>query len=469
MLYIDQLSHHTRVKKEVNKKTILFTIELADRELLAKCLLATEMVKLGFRVYIGTFRSIHEIRKKLKSCIFFHKSAYKRRMQQYKREMGATIAILDEEAGIAIPSRMVEDFCKNRYESLSKDAYDYVFTIGDGYTRRLLSMPNMKGINVISTGWPRIDLWREEYSSIHSKKVTELRDLHGDYWLFVSSFGFTSKEGYEYQLSRASYEEDIKTLHNVYSALHNYIDLLKNLAADGTQNIIIRPHTSESIEEWSDIFKHYPNIKVIRQGDITPWLLAASGVITYRSTVNVQAALNGIPTVQYKINAIDGINDLAVFKVSKCAETVDEVKSYLSSFKNGQDKKRLKQEAEDLLAQDVSSLTGPTAASKIASILAKVDLQPQPEIKLHPTFKALSYGWDRYKYLEHKIRKIIFKKKSGYRLSRFEKIPNGIQASEISSIIEKLQPADQKIQPCLRIRQASNNLVVIEENPQQDS
>lgn len=453
----------TRIEKSVNKKTILFTIELADRELLAKCLLATEMVKLGFRVYIGTFRSIHEIRKKLNSCIFFHKSAYKRRMQQYKREMGATIAILDEEAGIAIPSRMVDDFCRNRYESLNKDSYDYVFTIGDGYTSRLQSMPNMAGINVISTGWPRIDLWREEYSGMHSDRISELKKEHGDYLLFVSSFGFTSKEGYEYQLSRASYDEDIKTLHNVYSALQNYIDLLKNLATDGTQNIIVRPHTSESIEEWRSIFKDYPNIKVIRQGDITPWLLAASGVITYRSTVNVQAALNGIPTVQYKINEIDGINDLAVFKVSKCAETVDEVKSYLTSFKTTQDKERLKQEAADLLSQDVSSLTGTTAASKIASILAQVDLQPQPEIKLHPALKALSYGWDRYKYLEHKTRKILFKKKSGYRLSRFEKIPNGITAGEINLIVNSLQSAQSTESIQIHFEQTSNNLVMLEQ------
>lgn len=446
----------------MNKKTILFTIELADRELLAKCLLATEMVKRGFRVYIGTFRSIHEIRRQLNSCIFFHKSAYKRRMQQYKREMGATIAILDEEAGIAIPSRMVDDFCRNRYESLNRDSYDYVFTIGEGYASRLISMPNMAGINVISTGWPRVDLWREEYSLIHSKRVSELKHEHGDYWLFVSSFGFTSKEGYEYQLSRASYEEDIKTLNNVYSALHNYIDLLQVLATDGSRNIIVRPHTSESIEEWRAIFKDYPNIKVIRKGDITPWLLGASGVITYRSTVNVQAALNGIPTVQYKINEIDGINDLAVFKVSKCAETVDEVKSYLTSFKTDHERDRLKQEAADLLSQDVSSLTGPTATSKIASILAQVDLQPQPEINLHPALKALSYGWDRFKYLEHKISKIVFKKKSGYRLSRFDKVPNGIKAGEISSIIEKLQSTNKVSKLPLRIHQAGNNLVMIE-------
>ena len=446
----------------MNKKTIIFTIEISDRELLGKVLLAIEMAKVGFRVYIGTFRSIHEIRGKIKSCVFFHKSSYGRRVNLYKKKMGAVFAVMDEEAGIAIPAARMEDFCKFRYGSLTRNSYDYVFTIGDGYRRHLLQMPNMKGIEVISTGWPRIDLWREEYSAMHAGKINEIRDAYGEYLLFVSSFGFTSKAGFEHRLQKSYSPENERSVRNVYRALNDYIDLLKRLADNPGRKIVIRPHTSESIEEWKTIFSGYPNVLVIREGDITPWLLAASGVITYRSTVNVQAALNGIPTVQYKINEIDGINDLAVFKVSKCANFVDEVVEYLDSFKVTGERERLKSFARDILRNDVSSLTGPTAASKIAASLAKVSVQPQPEIKIHPLGRVFSYAWDRYKYLESRMRKIAFRK-GAYRMSRFEKVPNGIQAEEVRSIVERLQSVRESAAVNISCHQISTNLVVLEQ------
>ncbi len=447
----------------MNKKTILFTIELADRELFAKCLLAIEMVKRGFRVYIGSFRAIHEIHGGIKSCIFFHKSTYQRRMLQYKRKMNATIAVMDEEAGVAIPTSRMDDFCRARFQSMTKSAYDYVFTVGEGYTRRLLSMPNMEGIRILTTGWPRIDLWREEYAVIHAQKVAEIREAQGNYWLFVSSFGFTSRAGMEFKVKRAYSELRVKSLYNTFQAFNNYIELIKRLAEDRQQKIIVRPHTSESIEEWTEIFSDCPNVLVIREGDVTPWLLAAAGVIVYRSTVALQAALNGIPTVQYKINDIDGIDDVPVFKVSKCTDSVEGVRDYLHSFKGAEEREFLKRHAVEVLEEHVASLSGMTAAQRIAEILAGVDVVPQPEIRVHPVMKALSYTWKRYKHAEHHFRKVFLKKKAGYRLSRFDKLPNGIRAAEIESIVERLQTAGaaHERRP-INCRQASIDLVVLE-------
>lgn len=446
----------------MNKKTIIFSIELSDRELFAKTLLSLEMARRGFRVYIGNFRSIHEHCRGIRSSIFFHKSSYVRRMAQYKREMGAVVAVLDEEAGIAIPTCEMQDFCEARFGPMNSDTYDYIFTIGDGYTKRLQGMPNLSGIKIISTGWPRIDLWRDDYSYVHAEKVNELESKHGEYWLFVSSFGFTSKAGLDFQVARAPYDLNIKSLYNVFDALNNYIDLIKTLSAESPKKIIIRPHTSESVEEWESIFSDCPNVVVIRDGDVTPWLLAASGVITYRSTVTVQAALNGIPTVQYKINEVDGIDDLPAFKVSKCANSAHEVLDYLLSFKGDAEKQRLKEFAADVLKDNVSSLSGELAAVKIASILSQLDIVPQPPIEVHPLMSLMSYIWDRYKYAEHRVRKVLFKKRAGYRISRFDKIPNGIRAQEIQSIIDRLQLLKPSEAVPVLARQVATNLVVLE-------
>jgi hypothetical protein len=297
---------------------------------------------------------------------------------------------------------------------------------------------------------------------VHAEKVNELKSKHGEYWLFVSSFGFTSKAGLDFQVARAPYDLNVKSLYNVFDALNNYIDLIKKLSAESSRKIIIRPHTSESIEEWESIFSGCPNVVVIREGDVTPWLLAASGVITYRSTVTVQAALNGIPTVQYKINEIDGIDDLPAFKVSKCANSVQEVLDYLLSFKGDAEKQRLKEFAADVLKDNVSSLSGELAAVKIANILSQLDIVPQPPIEVHPLMSLMSYIWDRYKYAEHRARKVLLKKRAGYRISRFEKIPNGIRSQEIQSIVDRLQLLKPSEAVPVLCRQVATNLVVLE-------
>lgn len=445
------------------KKTIVFTIELADRELFAKSLLTLEMIKAGFRVYIGTFRSLHETRKKFKSCIFFHKSSYARRIRQYKREMGAVVAILDEETGIAVPAARMADFCRERFGDLSPAYYNYVFTIGEAYRERLSTLKNLEGIKVLPTGWPRVDLWREEYAYLHDQKVNEIRRHHGDYVLFVSSFGFTSRLGFEFKLGRAVSESRVRMLKNTFEALGNYIALIRRVADEAGMKVVVRPHISESVEEWTSIFVDSPNVVVVREGDVTPWLLAAQGVITYRSTVTVQAALNGIPTVQYKINDIDGIQDVPVFRVSHCVDSYEEVVDYLHRFKVIAERDGLKRHAAKVLAGDVSSLTGPTAASKIAEALQEAPLELQPEIVVNPVMRAAFHAWDRYKYLEHVSRKLLFKKRASYRPSRFDKVPNGIKAAEIHSIVSRLSLADPSLQGREIIcRQVSTNLVMLE-------
>lgn len=447
----------------MNKKTILFTIELSERELFAKVLLALEMAKLGFRIYIGSFRSIHEVRGRIKSCIFFHKSGYRRRIRQYKRQMGATVAVLDEEMGVAIPASRLDNACAFRYGAFDKSSYDFVFTIGEGHKKRLEAMENMAGINIVPSGWPRIDLWREEYQGIHRQKTEEIRQGYGEYLLFISSFGYTSEAGFDFALSNARSEVAAHVIRNTRDAFGNYVGLLKRLAEESRERIIIRPHTSESLDDWRTIFADHPNVEVIREGDVTPWLLAASGVIAYRSTVVLQAALNGIPTVQYKINQVDGIGDVAVFKVSKCANTFEEVMDYLRSCRAPEERIRVKELAIEALKDDVSSMSGETAAHKIAAVLGAVNVKPQPAIVVHPVMRAMYYSWDRYKYLEHLVGKALFKTRASYRPSRFDKVPNGIKAASIMSIVNGLREVvhfDEDI--AISCLQVSNNLVVLE-------
>ena len=106
-------------------------------------------------------------------------------------------------------------------------------------------------------------------------------------------------------------------------------------------------------------------------------------------------------------------------------------------------------------------MQGTTASIKIAETLAEIPINPQPKIALSPYRKAFSRIWHWLKYAEYKMAKATFLSRSD-RTSRFEKIPNGIKADEIASILKTLQ-SSKIVEPIsLECKQALTNLVVIE-------
>ena len=438
------------------------TIELSERELFSKSLLAMEMARRGYRVYIGSFRSIHEIHRKIKSCIFFHKSAYKKRAKLYKKRMGAVVAFLDEELGPAISPSRLDDVIRRRMKDVNCDDYDVIFTLGEDFSSRISSIPNIKGVDIVSSGWPRIDLWRNEFLDLFANEINNIRSSYGKFLFFISSFGVMSAESYEYRLSSLDAESEINAVHNSFAAFKNYVALIKQLASQNSYPIVVRPHTSESVEQWSEIFEDYPSVFIVREGDVTPWLHAASAVLTYRSTVAIQAAVAGIPVVQYMINDLDDKNDALVYKVSKCLDSFDEVNIELKKIFNRVSNIEEREILSANLGKNISSLNGSMAFEKIADKLQVYDVIPQLPIRLNNIQIFISNFWHMLKRLEHVIKKKLFKDKSYYRPSRFEKIPNGIKAQEVANNILNLGEALGHASVELSCRQAARDLVEVE-------
>jgi hypothetical protein len=83
------------------KKNIYIPIEIKHREYLSKLFFSFYAIKAGFRIYIGSKRSIYKIlnKKKQKEGIFFYKSGIeKNRLTKIKKKCDR-IVILDQELG----------------------------------------------------------------------------------------------------------------------------------------------------------------------------------------------------------------------------------------------------------------------------------------------------------------------------------------------------------------------------------
>ena len=59
--------------------------------------------------------------------------------------------------------------------------------------------------------------------------------------------------------------------------------------------IIIRPHPAEDHDEWRRIASSFSKIKVIYEGEITPWIYASSALLHRGCASAIQAYMFGIP------------------------------------------------------------------------------------------------------------------------------------------------------------------------------
>jgi hypothetical protein len=63
--------------------------------------------------------------------------------------------------------------------------------------------------------------------------------------------------------------------------------------------IIVRPHPAELHETWVNAAEGLSNVKVVFEGTVSPWLLAADAVLHWGCTTGLEAFLMGKPVVAY--------------------------------------------------------------------------------------------------------------------------------------------------------------------------
>lgn len=449
-------------RPDSKKKIAVFTIEIAARELLAKSLLALLMVRKNYRVYIGSFKGALKLVDRIDSCVFFNKSTSDRNVHIVKEGMGAVYCFLDEEAGPANPKSTLDNFCKVRYKNVNSNRYDKVFTMGNTYKKILESMPQFSGIEIYPYGWPRFDLLRPMFRSLYRQHVDSIKRKFGKFYLFVSSFGFTSEATFKARLAMYSDENNRQRRRYKYKAFKEHIQLLDELSKrmDRTERIIIRPHPSESISDWRKITKNMKRCSVILQGDITPWILAAEGVIQFGSTVAIQAALNNVSTFSYASHEIPGVTDTPVFGLSKNHTDIDKLIADLRSGRSASKQFDIESAVGDI-SEDIESLSGDLASHKITEEIARIPVIPQREVFISFS-NRISHRLNKLKrHFLFIIKKKVIQRPMVRRYD-FEKMPDGIRKKTIEANLRRLAPILSIDAKSIRCRQVTTDLVAIE-------
>jgi surface carbohydrate biosynthesis protein len=372
------------------KRTIIFPLEIVQRELLSKLHLALEAVKRDYRIYIGNFRSSLILSQYSTSpVVFFHKSTWEAQVKSI-RQRGHIFLFLDEEVGLAIHPSDLKQTIKHRWGDIVKsEKYNGFFVIGPVHHAIASKVICDKDILIHNTGWPRFDLWRPDIASL----IGNSQKPHArDYFLFASSFGGTSLKDFENQLSitQAYLPNLVESTKERHRSFEQCIHVLLGLASYlNTINIdlIVRPHNTERTEDWETIFKEHGNVYVRRSDDLYASLLHANCVLHASSTVGIQYAMTG--KVSIALCPVGSMRDTYQCLLSHEAQSLQDVIDIISN-------PRLKPDF-DKFHQLVTALEGPTAASRIVDSLDAESLIAQAPLKLPVLPKTYEYvrhiGW----------------------------------------------------------------------------
>ena len=299
--------------------SILMPTEIMNRDLDFQVMLAARAVKPGVQVFLGRYDAIHRMAREVEGGTYIGKAFVPyfptTDLAQYKflKHQGFTVLHLDDE-GAVFPGDESEwiNTLKQRLDPAKISGDDFVCVWGDWQRDFYRGYGASAPERVRTTGHPRFDLLRsEKLREYYAPAAAKLKDRLGDYVLLntniqIANNGlglantFTKRLGYDVAdpAKKANainfWAHTTKILINNVKLVHQLADQFPNL------RIVVRPHPSEDQQYYRTVFTGVKNVSVLHEGSVIPWLLASRALIHDGCTTGIEAALAGVPIINYK-------------------------------------------------------------------------------------------------------------------------------------------------------------------------
>ena len=290
---------------------IYLHIEVAAREFDSKLLLATLAAARGHQVILSDLDGIIQgVEKKILAPGIFHTKSITPSKQkistlQLAIDNGFKVSSIDEETGFVDSD--YKEFALERFSEQTVEQASAVFTWGDTDTEVLKRIYPNHSFKIHMTGSPRVDLW----GSLFSEYWTVPQKIPKRPFLLISSnFSNTTKHFHqEFKgINIAGYfKRNPNRLKNFfgrtaedYNNTAAFIEAIKHLSKyNNGYDIVLRPHPIESIEAWNMFLEGIPNVHVIREGPITPWIKSSFATMHNGCTTALEGIVSEKPVVTY--------------------------------------------------------------------------------------------------------------------------------------------------------------------------
>ena len=368
------------------RRRLILPVEVFNREFDAKVLLACFAAERGFSVIVGSKREIHLKIDTLPQSIYLAINLSDRNIviDTLLNQLGHTIAGGDEES---IVYSSPEVYVK---EKLGPEVFKKpkIFLAWGPENRHIWEThSNYQGAPIHITGNPRIDLLRPELRPFWEIQTQNLRKQYGRFILINSNYDRINNhrpgKGEDQQILKAA-ETDPSSVSKEDLALATYHrDLFQNFQKMAStiahsypdHTIVIRPHPSESKEAWVEATADCSNVRVVFEGNIVPWLLAAQVVIHNSCTTGLESYILGTPVVAYRPLTSEQFDRSLPNSLSQQAFTLDELQTLVEISVKGdyQPDPSVSATQQTLIQQYISFLEGPFASEKMVEVLEQFD------------------------------------------------------------------------------------------------
>ena len=279
-------------------------IEILNRELDSKLLIAMECASKGMKVYSGRLTD-YLLRDFFTPGIILQKSITpspaRLKELMYYRKKNFIITSLDEEVGLV---EQDNNYVRRRYSNESVELTDRIFTWGkfdyDNLTKKFTKHKK----KFIKSGNPRIDFWRDDFKFFFERKKLKYQN----YIFFSLNFALRTNEElndrikYYKATGYTNRGDSISKLKKInrdsYRMLKHFSKLIDILSKQTNSIIIVRPHPVDKLSNFN-FLKKYKTVRVEKEGNISDWINNAKIVVHSGCAGGLEASVRGKPTVSY--------------------------------------------------------------------------------------------------------------------------------------------------------------------------
>lgn len=302
-----RLVAETASTASTRSRTLVIPVETINRELDAKLHLSLRAVGRGWKVILGGRANINHHIPQLPPSIYVSKGLRigNKFILRFMEGFGHVPVALDEESLI----RQSDEALLMMLDEETFNRPRLLFAWGRSNADVWRRFKGYSGTPILEIGNPRMDMLRPELAGYFAGEVQSIRQRFGDFVLVSTNFSMVNHFIPDHVRFATAGDADAERA----DALREGLKAHKRLIFDAfiaaipeiarsiaPMSLVIRPHPSENPETWVAAAAGLPNVKVLHEGPIAPWLIAARALIQNGCTSAVEAGVVGTPSLAFR-------------------------------------------------------------------------------------------------------------------------------------------------------------------------
>jgi surface carbohydrate biosynthesis protein len=368
---------------------LLLPVEIQVREMDAKILLASVAAERGYPVILGSRAFVHFQASAVPRGVYLAKSMRRMSIRMFRilRELGHDIVAWDEEALLRPPD---EEYYRWRLSPVTMRDIAHLLAWGDDDARVLRDYSGYSGAPIHVTGNPRIDLMRPDLREYYRPDIDAIRAAFGDFVLINTNFNGVNHFFAELsQFKSAAEAASAATVHpfeagkgrHKLALFHDFKAMVPRLcAAVSDHTVVLRPHPAENHETWRELMTAHPNLRVVNEGNVAAWLLAARALVANSCTTMVESAILDVPTVNFEPVTSAEYDYELPNSLSRSAVSIEDVCGLVVSMVRGEVGPLAQAERRAILERHIAALDGPLAADRMVDVLDECGYRDRPPV-----------------------------------------------------------------------------------------